>query len=190
MQSLLDIIGATIIGGLLMITMFTSMITIQENNRNLRGEMQIIEDIEHLSSLMNNYYMDKVGYELPIGTEAFPKAEADEVWFNTQIEEGDNTIYQVKIFTGTEDVDFGYPLTIEVVGGETISNVWLSAPLSYIYYDVNGNVLDYATLANAPARASIRSIETILNVFHGDYSSSSVHSRALVFRKYFPNLAI
>ncbi|MCF7919946.1 MAG: hypothetical protein K9N06_08540 [Candidatus Cloacimonetes bacterium] len=190
MQSLLDIIGATIIGGLLMITMFTSMITIQENNTLLRGEMQVINDLEYISNLIDSYYMDKIGYELPGAMEAFPLAQSNSIWFNTKVDVGDESIYLVKISTGPEETGLGYPLTIEWAGMPTVGPIYLGAPIEIEYYDVNGNVLIDAALVAAPIRANIRSVQIELTVYHGEYGTDTMRSRALVFRKYFPNLAI
>jgi hypothetical protein len=190
MQSLLDIIGATIIGGMLLVTMFTSLITIQENNMMLKGEMQIINDLEYISNMIDNYYMEKIGYELPGGVEAFPLAESDEINFNTKIDDGDNTIYLVKIFTGNEDADYGYPLWIQVSGGTNIGPVWLSEPMEFRYYNVNGTELSTGALLTAAGRATIRSVEIVISVFHGEYNTDSMRARTLVFKKYFPNLAI
>ncbi len=190
MQSLLDIIGATIIGGLLLVTMFTSLTTIQDNNMILKGEMQIINDLEFISNLIENQYMDKIGYELPDLTEAFPMAVINEVNFNTKIDDGDNTVYLVKIFTGIEDVDYGYPFWIEVTGGTNIGVIWLAEPIEFMYFDVNGIVINYNELQTVEGRARIRSIQTELSVFHGEYNTDSMRVRTLEFRKFFPNLAI
>lgn len=190
MQSMLDIIGATIIGGMLMITMFTALITIQENNLVLKGEMQVINDLEYISSIIDTYCLDKVGYELPTNIEAFSKAVVDQLWINTKLEDSDNTIYFVKIGTGTEDEDRGYPMYIQITDKPNIGPIYLSAPLKFDYYDTDGNVIDSSTLATATGRAQIRAVEIVLNVFHGEYNSDSMRTRPLTFRKYFPNLAI
>jgi len=158
MQSLLDIIGATIIGGLLLVTMFTSLITIQENNRLLQGEMQIITDMEYISDMIDNYFMEKIGYELPAGVEAFPKAEINEVNFNTKIGSGDDTIYLVKIFTGFEDDDYGYPFWIDVTGGTNVGVIWLADDIEFRYFDGNGGLISYIDLQTVAGRAQIIAI--------------------------------
>jgi hypothetical protein len=190
MQSLLDIIGATIIGGLLMVTMFTSLITIQENNMILKGEMQIITELEYISNIIDDYLMDKIGYELPEAVEAFPDASSNNLWFNTKLDEGDETIYLVKIYSGSEDANLGYPLYMNIVDKPNIGPIYIAAPIEFTYNDINGNVIDAATLGTAVGRAGIRSIEIELIVYQGQYEADTMRARILVFRKYFPNLAI
>ncbi|MDP8322574.1 MAG: hypothetical protein RAO94_09520 [Candidatus Stygibacter australis] len=190
MQSLLDIIGATIIGGLLMVTMFTSMITIQENNMILKGEMQIITELEYISNMIDDYYMDKIGYELPSTTEAFPVADQNEVWFNAKLDDGDNNIYLVKISTSGEVLPYGYPMNIVVTGLPDVGPIYLADNLVFAYFDVSGNEIDSATLASEPGRATIRSIQIEMVVYQGEYNTDTMRARTLVFTKYFPNLAI
>lgn len=190
MQSILDIIGATIIGGMLMITMFTALITIQENNLVLKGEMQVINDLEYISSIIDTYCLDKIGYELPGSTEAFTKATGDKVWLHTKLEDGDNSIYFMQIETDSEDEDRGYPMYIRITGKPNIGPIYLASPLSFTYFDVNGNTIASDVLATAAGRAQIRAIEIVLSVFHGEYNSENMRARSLAFRKYFPNLAI
>ena len=173
-----------------MVTMFTSLITIQENNMILRGEMQIIIQLEYISNMVDDYYMDKIGYELPSATEAFPVADQNEVWFNTKLDDGDDNIYLVKISSSGEDVSYGYPMNIIVTGQPGISPIYLADNLVFAYFDVSGNEIDSATLATAPGRAAIRSIQIELKVYQGQYNTDTMRARTIVFSKYFPNLAI
>lgn len=173
-----------------MVTMFTSLITIQENNMILKGEMQIITELEYISNVIDDYYMDKIGYELPDLTEAFPVADQNEVWFNTKLDEGDNNIYLVKISTSGEVVSYGYPMNIIVTGQPDVGPIYLADNLVFSYFDLGGNEIDSATLATEPGRAMIRSIQIELVVYQGQYNTDTMRARTLMFRKYFPNLAI
>lgn len=190
MQSLLDIIGATIIGGMLMVTMFMALVTIQENNMILKGEMQIINNLEYVSNLIDNYYMEKIGYELPAGTEAFPVANQHEINFNSKLDDGDESIYLVEIYTSAEDEDYGYPLWIKVTGGNTVGPIWLSAPIEFSYFNISGTEIASASLQTVGGRDNVRSVEIELSIFQGEYNTDGMRSRTLVFKKYFPNLAI
>lgn len=189
MQSLLDIISATIIGGLLLIIMFSSIMTIQENTRVLRNEMELIDNLEFVSSLIGNYYMGKIGYENP-STNIIQKAESNQFWFRTKLDDGDDTIYLVKIYTGYEDPDRGYPLTIFVENGQLTDNIWLAEPINFSFFDNNGNELDSSVLADTGGRQLIRSVQVTISVFHGVYNSNKMYVRELVFQQYFPNLAL
>lgn len=173
-----------------MVTMFTSLITIQENNMILKGEMQIITELEYVSNIIDDYLMDKVGYELPEAVEAFPAALSNTVWLNTKLDEGDETIYLVKINTGGEDANFGYSLNMQIDGKPDIGPIYLAAPIEIIYFDIDGNEISSAALATAVGRAQIRSIQIILAVYQGQYNTDTMRARTLVIRKYFPNLAI
>ena len=173
-----------------MVTMFTSMITIQENNMILKGEMQIIVELEYVSNIIDDYYMDKIGYELPATTEAFSLADQNEIWFNTKLDDGDNNIYLVKISTSSEEANLGYPMNIVVTGQPDIGPIYLADNLAFAYYDVSGNVIDSATLGTEPGRALIRSIQIEMEVYQGEYGADTMRARTLVFKKYFPNLAI
>jgi len=173
-----------------MVTMFTSLITIQENNMILKGEMQIITELEYISNMIDDYYMDKIGYELPAITEAFPVADQNEVWFNTKLDDGDENIYLVKISTSGEVVNFGYPINIIITGQPDVGPIYLADNLVFTYYDVIGNEIDSATLATQPGRATIRSIQIEMVVYQGQYNTDTMRARTLVFTKYFPNLAI
>ena len=173
-----------------MITMFTSLITIQENNMILKGEMQIITELEYISNIMDDYLMDKIGYELPAGIEAFPNAISNEIWFNTKLDAGDETIYLVKINTGSEDASLGYPLYMRIVDKPNIGPIYIAEPIEFICNDIDGNVINAAALATVAGRAGIRSIQIELVVYQGQYGADTMRARNLVFRKYFPNLAI
>ena len=173
-----------------MVTMFTSLITIQENNMVLKSEMQIISELEYISNMVDDYYMDKIGYELPSAIEAFPVADQNEVWFNTKLDDGDDNIYLVKISTNGEEVPYGYPMNIIVTGQPDVSQIYLADDLVFTYFDVSGNEIDSATLATEPGRAMIRSIQIELKVYQGQYNTDTMRARTLVFSKYFPNLAL
>lgn len=190
MQSLLDIIGATIIGGMLLVTMFMALVTIQENNMMLKGEMQIINNLEYISNLIDNYYMDKIGYELPAGIASFTAANPHEINFNTKIDDGDENIYLVEIYTSSEDTDYGYPLWIVVNGGSNVGPIWLSEPIGFSYFNIAGTEISSAALQTSGGRGTIRSVEIELSVYQGEYNTDRMRARTLIIKKYFPNLAI
>jgi len=190
MQSIIDLIGATAIGGMLLITLFTSLITIQENNMTLRSEMEMVRQLEYVSGFINDYFLDKVGFQLPAGTEVFPKAKAKHLRVNTKLADGDDTIYLVRLYTAAKDDDYGYPFYIKHAGLPNIGPIWLAEKVNFKYYDVNEVELSNAELDTADGRARIRSVKTKLTLYYGEYNSESMVTRTIEFWKYFPNLEI
>lgn len=61
MHSLLDVIGAVAIGGILLISMLNAMFTMQTNGNNLNNFLQLIKISEDVSDTIDSLYLARVG---------------------------------------------------------------------------------------------------------------------------------
>ena len=194
MSSLLDVLGATITGSLVLLMMFTALFNIQVISHNTQLQISLSQMSEDLITGRTvgstNYlgletYLSKVGAGVPSTTDPILVATSNSFKFlgRSNPSSAINTYY----FVQEDSTSNGYPLYVYqndmTIGNQILGPFWLAVPLEIIYYDIDNistNIL-----------ADIRSAEVSLTFFYNTYRSDidkKFIRHNIVFWKYFKNL--
>jgi len=181
MGSMLDAIGALVIGGMILISIFNTMFNVNFLGYDLNMEFQLMKTSEQIVAGIDTLYLAKVGSGMGTSTgikvatpinfkyqyKATPQATvADEI----------NIVQEAKATNG-------YPLKVYRNGKLELGPFWLADSLKFIYYSKSGNVTTNVD--------SVRSVRVRMN-FTYDYLSSGQGGRKIrydtTFWRYFENL--
>jgi hypothetical protein len=152
-STLLDIIGSTIIGGLLLLTLFRMNSTSVQNNYTYSGERIVQQNIVDVVSLLE-YDFRKIGYsndytKVPDPAYAIIQADSSSITFLTDISSGagnygDGVIDTLKYFIGPTSALTATPnpndrILYRVVNHNAVggSNLGVTQ-FKLTYYDANG----------------------------------------------------
>ena len=198
MASLLDVIGAAIVGSLVLLMMFTALFNMQVINYNTQIQSNLSQMAEDLITGRTvgtaNYlgletYLSKVGAGVPETTDPITEATSISFKFLGKVNSTSSisTFYLIQeALTGN-----GYPLYVYQddmsTGNHILGPFWLADSLEISYYDVSNNLIS----SPDSNRDLIRSAEINLLFFHNthipDIDKRSI-SHNIVLWKYFKNL--
>ena len=196
MNALLDAMGATIIGAMFMLTIMTSLFTIQALSANYQRQITLVDQTERVTSILDYYYLSAVGAGLLGAPIVITEATPTSFIFNGEL---DNTISIIELSRGAFDDTLGtYPLSVLVDNIVNYGPIWLSSSqdgtldgLNITYYDEGESIISYTSLASQTQRNEVRSIMVELNFFYETYRSdirATDNSHRITFWKYFTNL--
>lgn len=194
MASLLDVIGAAIVGSLVLLMMFSSLFNMQVINYNTQIQSNLSQMSEDLitgrSVGSTNYlgletYLSKVGAGVPETTDPIIEATSNSFEFLGKV----NSTSSISTFHFVQEAltSDGYPLYVYQDGSQILGPFWLADSLDITYYDVSNN------LVSSPDsnHGSIRSVEVSLSFFYSTHQPE-IDKRSLthniVLWKYFKNL--
>ncbi|RLD65981.1 MAG: hypothetical protein DRI84_05775 [Bacteroidetes bacterium] len=196
MPSLLDVLGATVVGSLVLLMIFTSLFNMQAISYNTQLQISLSKTSEDLITgrkIGNTDYLglenilSKVGAGVPESDHPIIEATPNSFKFKGQ----SNLISSISTyyFVQEDQTDDGYPLY--VYQNDMVNPIsgpfWMSDPLEISYYDSNNNLI-----ASPDANHDlIRSVEVSLTFFYNTHRpdiDKRLLRHRIVFWKYFKNL--
>lgn len=181
MGSMLDVLGALVVSGMILVSIFTAMFNVNFLGHDLNMEYTLIKDSERLITGIDSLYLAKVGSGMGTSTgilEATPTKFRFEYKVSPQ-----STITEEICIIQEAQTENGFPFKIYRNNNTELGPFWLADSLKLTYYSKSGNVTTFID--------SIRSIEVKMN-FTYDYLSSGLRGRNIryetVFWRYFKNL--
>ncbi len=196
MASLLDVIGAAIVGSLVILMMFTALFNIQAINNNTQLQINLSEMSEDLITGRTvgstNYlgletYLSKIGAGVSTSTDPIIEATSTSFKFLGQL----NSTSSISTFYFVQEsaTANGIPLYFyqDDMSNPMYGPFWLADSLDIKYYDVNNNLV---TSPNSN-HASIRSAELRFTFFYNTYipdADKRLIRHSIVIWKYFKNL--
>ena len=196
MSSLLDVLGATVVGSMVLLMIFTSLFNMQVISYNTQlqiGLTKMSEDLITGRKIGNIDYpgiesiLSKVGAGVSTSTDPIIEATSISFKFLGQINPTSSvsTFYFVQE-SGTSE---GFPLYVyqNDMSNQIIGPFWMADTLEITYIDMNNNIV------NTPDSNHdlIRAIEVNLTFFYDTYQSDidkRLVRHNIVFWKYFKNL--
>ena len=148
MASLIDVIGAAIVGSLVLLMMFTALFNMQVINYNTQIQVNLSQMSEDLITGRTvgsvNYlgletYLSKVGAGVPEATDPIIEATSNSFKFLGKVNSTSsiNTFYIVQ----EDSTSNGYPLYVYqddlTTGNQILGPFWLAVPLEITYYDID-----------------------------------------------------
>jgi hypothetical protein len=196
MQSFLNTIGATVIGGMVLLMIFGSIINMQALSHNMQQQMilgKIAEDLLTGRTIGSTTYaglesyLSRVGAGVPSTFDPIIEASSNSFKFRGRL-----TIFSavstIHVVSQTA-VNGAFPLYVYIddMNNAVLGPFWLADPLSITYYDVDNNVI-----ANPNSNiSSIRSAKFVFNftmeTYRPDIDKRLVRYPTVVW-KYFKNL--
>ena len=189
MSSLLDAIGALAIGGLFLVTMFTTLFNVQVTGQNIGLQVNLNQCAQVICRELD-LYLGKVGVDVsgPDILEAEPQSFEFRSKWSITADTTTTTENTVKIAIG-DSMPCGFPIEVTqndtLIPGSDIA-LWLKS-LNFTYYNEDDRII----LTPLDSLNHIRSVKVDMEFFH---EGSSVGTGArnintkIVFWKYFKNL--
>lgn len=196
MSSLLDVLGATISGGMVLLMIFSALLNVQVVSYNTQLQINLTktsEDmitgrkVENLDQPGIDNYLSKVGAGVPSTTD--PIIEATSISFKflgqTSPTSGISTFY----FVQENVTSNGLPLYVyqDDMSNPVSGPFWMSDSLSIQYYDVSNNLIT----SPDSNHDLIRSVEVNVTFYYDTYQpdiDKRFIRHNIVFWKYFKNL--
>ncbi|MEA2103822.1 MAG: hypothetical protein U9P79_04170 [Candidatus Cloacimonadota bacterium] len=182
MGSLLDAIGAVAIGGILLVSMITTLYMMQANGNNLNSLITLMQISEDVSSAIDSLYLSKVGLGV---TSSSPIVATSSNSFEFLTKNPvTNLTDTIKIIQESADV-WGYPLSVYRNSVLELGPFSLKDSLDFIFYDRSETVTTTVD--------SIRSVKMTAEFTSPAIPTTSslvnVNNKIIIWR-YFKNLYI
>jgi type II secretory pathway component PulJ len=151
-SSLLDIIGSTLIGGMLLLIMFRLNDAAAENTYNNSGELTSQQNIATIVQILETDFR-KIGFcakweKIPFPAKSIVMADSNKIKFLTDVE-SDGTVDTMYYYVGSPNEILSTPnpkdrYLYRIVNGELPVKVNLGVTeFKLVYYDVFGNPINY-----------------------------------------------
>ena len=180
MVSLLDVLGATVIGAILILSMINAQYNIQAMSLDIRMYVNLFDISDNTVSVLESY-LSKVGFG--VDTTAIIAAAPDSFEFRAKFSLADSTFSTLSVVQGDSIADKGYPFQLKRNGVTELGPFYLSNSLRFTYYDADGNTT--SVLAN------IRSVKSEMEFFYASLRGGiniRKYKHRITFWKYFKNL--
>jgi hypothetical protein len=144
MQALIDVIGALAIGGLILITMLTTLFNVQFSSHDIARSVLLYDNVQKSCELFHSV-LSTVALDMPIDS-VFVRKETHRLTFfskwNILQERLDTAAHQYDIFLEPQDSEFGSLLRLEQNGAETnfLNMIMWLDELNFTYLDLSDNV--------------------------------------------------
>ncbi len=154
MGVIFDILGAVVIGTIVLMTIITSILNFQEFHYNIRTMITMAESGEKIVEMFDKHYLsniERIDWISP--SKIYLKGKLD-------LTEVDSIIVEI----GKTKQDFGYPVSIKVVNmannsvDTNLLPLLVSDTLAFTFYDINMNVV-----TSNDSLSSIRNIRVNFN---------------------------
>ena len=196
MSSLLDILGATIAGTVVLIMIFSALFNIQVISHNTQLQIslsQMSEDLITGRKIGTTYYLglesilSKVGAGVPEATD--PIIEATSNSFKFLGRSNPSSAISTFYFIQESETSDGFPLYFyqDDMSNHISGPFWMADSLAILYYDQSNNLISSPNSNHS----DIRSIKVELPFFYNTYRSDidkKFIKHNVVFWKYFKNL--
>lgn len=191
MAALIDAVGATIIGGLLLLVMINSMFNLQTQAINIEKLVLLAQVSENISTVITDY-LNMAG----AGTagEILGSTGLNRLKFTTRDSSYTSSLRTFD-FIQQNQTDAGFPFEIHVDGNLTAGPFMLSEPITITYFNADDNVIPFDNnVISASNLANIRYIRMELDFFYDSFSPMQVtgpddtdpHNTVVIWR-YFIN---
>lgn len=157
MWTLLDSIGASLIGGAI-IFMVLALIMQMNNISYQIDENNLIQSNYTTTMDIFNYDLHKIGYRVQSNKVII--ADSVSLKYCTDLEDDGNvdTVYYTAISTSADSIGNDIYIHRKVNNGNN-DNIGIVSDFNLSYYDSLGNTINYSTLISSAGRAKIRTIE-------------------------------
>lgn len=196
MSSLLDVIGATISGSLVLLMIFSSLLNVQVISYNTQLQISLTQTSEDMITGRRvgntnrpgiDSYLSKVGAGVPEITD--PIIEATSISFKFLGQTNPTSSISTFHFVQENVTSDGFPLYVYLddMSNPVSGPFWMSDSLSIQYYDVGNNLIT----SPDSNHDLIRSIEVKVTFYYDTYQSDidkRFIKHTIVFWKYFKNL--
>ncbi|MFO7896247.1 MAG: hypothetical protein R6U84_04875 [Candidatus Cloacimonadales bacterium] len=196
MIALLDALGATVVGAMFMLTILTSTFNIQAMSANYQRKIQLVDQTERITSILDYYYLSAAGAGLTNTAAVISEATATSLVFRGEL---DGTMSTIALQRDAFDTDKeAYPLVVRVDGTINYGPFWVTnsndgtlAGMNIAYFDENESAITYSDLGNQVHRNRIRMVRVELELFYETYRRDLRAidlKHQITFWKYFTNL--
>jgi hypothetical protein len=196
-RTLLDALGAAVVGGLIVITIITGMQNIQLYSYNTKIQATLNQTSEVVVSVLQDRYLSALGVSPSSGyvptdpTKVIKYAKKQSFRFFAEI---DGKYKRVTIARGSKDATTGWwPLTAKVGNTLDMGAFWVEEKFIFSYLDENNNVLPFS--GNKLSAANIQKIRAVrvelAFVLPGMVNSDGIQLNVrnkIVFWQFFKNL--
>ena len=196
MSSLLDVLGATVVGSMVLLMIFTSLFNMQVISYNTQLQIGLTKMSEDLITGRKTGNIDQPGIEsilskvgAGVSTSTDPIIEATSISFKFLGQINPTSSVSTFYFVQESGTSEGFPLYVyqNDMSNPIIGPFWMADTLEITYIDMNNNVL------NTPDSNHdlIRAIEVNLTFFYDTYQpdiDKRLVRHNIVFWKYFKNL--
>jgi len=110
MVSLIDVIGATIIGAILLLSMLSAQYNIQAMSLDIQMYVNLFDISDNTVSVLEAY-LSKVGFG--VDTTAIIAATPDSIKFRAKLRLADSTFLTLSVVQGDSIADKGYPFQLK-----------------------------------------------------------------------------
>ncbi|MDY6916207.1 MAG: hypothetical protein SVM86_07830 [Candidatus Cloacimonadota bacterium] len=139
MTAILETIWATVIGGMIIVSILNGLFTIQITAMNLEMQITLNDISEDVTSVLNNGILSRVGSGVPPDSTIISSAKINEFEFKGKLT-NDNTVSVIKVVQEDSTAN-GYPLKVYKDNSLVMGPFWLVDSLTVQYYDKDGNEL-------------------------------------------------
>jgi hypothetical protein len=189
MQSMLDVTLSVMIGGMLILSMFTAMTTLQSHSINQQIYINLLSQTENIAKILGGYYLQRLG--LQHTGEPVRGASATSFRFFAYIDPGSGTETDTRVTIGqqTDSAGNNYVLvfrndnpSLKLFGPFRIDNNGLQINC----YDRSGN-LTYTASDIYSVEIGFRLVREGINVSSNSPLSITnyVYVKKFLFRKYY-----
>lgn len=196
MSSLLDVLGATVVGSMVLLMIFTSLFNMQAISYNTQLQIGLTKMSEDLITGRKTGNIDQPGIEsilskvgAGVSTSTDPIIEATSISFKFLGQINPTSSVSTFYFVQESGTSEGFPLYVyqNDMSNPIIGPFWMADTLEITYIDMNNNVV------NTPDshHGLIRAIEVNLTFFYDTYQpdiDKRLVRHNIVFWKYFKNL--
>jgi len=196
MASLLDVLGATIAGSLVLLMIFTSLFNIQVISYNTQLQIGLTKMSEDLITGRKTGSIDQPGIEsilskvgAGVSTSTDPIIEATSTSFKFLGQTNPTSSVSTLYFVQESGTSEGFPLYVyqNDMSNPIIGPFWMADTLEITYIDMNNNVVNTPDSNHDLIRAIKVSLTFFYDTYQPDIDKRLVRHN-IVFWKYFKNL--
>jgi len=181
MSSLLDTLGALVLGSLFILTVYNATFNVQATAYDSRQQITLTKVTEEVVDALDDHYLNQVG--AGVANNQIIIAEPSRFKFRGIFPDDTSEIVSVEIVAGEFVDEKGYPLRVYRDDILEMGPFWLAESLKLTYYDRNEE--------ETTDRTQIHSVKVEMEMFYDSFSQesgSSVLKNKIVFWEYFKNL--
>lgn len=167
MAALIDAVGASIIGGLLLLVMINSMFNLQTQAINIEKLVLLAQVSDNMSTVITDY-LNMAGAGTSGGI--MDSTGLTRLRFSTRDSSFASTLRTFD-FIQQNQTDTGFPFEIHVDGNLTAGPYMLSEPVAITYFNADDNVIPFVNnVISTSNLANIRYIRMQLDFFYDSFS--------------------
>ncbi len=196
MSSLLDVLGATVVGSMVLLMIFTSLFNMQVISYNTQLQIGLTKMSEDLITGRKTGSIDQPGIEsilskvgAGVSTSTDPIIEATSTSFKFLGQTNPTSSVSTLYFVQESGTSEGFPLYVyqNDMSNPIIGPFWMADTLEITYIDMNNNVVNTPDSNHDLIRAIKVSLTFFYDTYQPDIDKRLVRHN-IVFWKYFKNL--